>query len=220
MQKINSVEKETKQAPVTFYAEMTPNPSTMKFVANIALIDYGKTVEYATVEETEDSPLATRLFSFPFVTKVFISNNFITLTKNDSIEWQDVFSEIREYVTNYMVSGHPVFKDSAKLSESVEEKVENEAATPTESNSVITHVEPKSDKELQIVQILEEYVRPAVESDGGAIHFSKYEPGKLTVVLKGACSGCPSSSQTLKNGIQGLFDQMMPEVKEIVALEE
>lgn len=210
------MQKEKKQVPVSIYAEMTPNPSTMKFVADILLIENGKTVEYTKIEDTENAPLAARLFSFPFVTEVFISSNFITISKNNSIDWQDVFGEIREYISNYLLTGHPIFTEEAGFSET--DSSTNE--TSKIEGAIITHVQPTSEIELRIVEILEEYVRPAVENDGGAIHFSKYEPGKLTVVLKGACSGCPSSSQTLKNGIQGLFDQMMPEVKEIVALEE
>lgn len=210
------METEKKQVPVTIYAEMTPNPATMKFVADILLIQDGKTVEYNSIEETEGAPLAARLFSFPFVTSVFISGNFVTVTQNLSVDWQDIFGELREYISNYIITGHPIFTEEAVLEDAVEEK----KSEPGLVEATITHVQPESETELRIVQILEEYVRPAVESDGGAIHFNKYADGKLTVVLKGACSGCPSSSQTLKNGMQGVFDQMMPEVKEIVALEQ
>jgi len=210
------MEKEKKPVPVTIYAEMTPNPATMKFVADILLIQGGKTVEYNSIEETEEAPLAARLFSFPFVTSVFISGNFVTVTQNLSVDWQDIFGELREYISNYILTGHPIFTEDAILNDSPDV---NESSSVKEE-AIITHVQPQSEIELKIVELLEEYVRPAVESDGGAIHFNKYEDGKLTVVLKGACSGCPSSSQTLKNGMQGVFDQMMPEVKEIVALEQ
>ena len=203
-----------KQVPISIYAESTPNPATMKFVASSVLVPNGTSAEYTSAQEATDSPLAARLFSFPFVTGVFLSSNFITLTKNDLVEWQEVFGELRDYITNYIVTGHPIFSDDFKG---------QQPAEPTEKASENTlpksAILPANEMEERIVNLLEEYVRPAVESDGGAIEFNKYEEGKLTVVLKGACSGCPSSTQTLKNGIQGLFDQMMPEVKEVVALE-
>ena len=205
---------EEKNIPVSVYAESTPNPKTMKFVANIGLISNGATVEYTSIEETTKAPFAARLFSFPFVTGVFISGNFVTISKNDSIEWQEVFAELREYITNYLATGHPIFD------EVIEEKNTDISAEPSEETiEHLEHVEPTNDLEKKIVELLEEYVRPGVESDGGAIHFRKFEGGVLSVVLKGACSGCPSSTVTLKNGIQTLFTQMLPEVKEVVAIE-
>jgi Fe-S cluster biogenesis protein NfuA len=209
---------ESNKVPVAIYAESTPNPATMKFVASIALLPAGASVEFTSAEETTDAPLAARLFSFPFVTGVFIASNFITLTKNDLVEWQEVFGEIREYITNYLLTGHPVFSDD--FAKNMSNKEGSVAQTENETEQVNTAaVSPQNEMEEKIVNILEEYVRPAVESDGGAIEFNNYAEGKLTVVLKGACSGCPSSTMTLKNGIQGLFDQMLPEVKEVVALE-
>ena len=203
-----------KQVPISIYAESTPNPATMKFVASSVLVPNGTSAEYTSAQEATDSPLAARLFSFPFVTGVFLSSNFITLTKNDLVEWQEVFGELRDYITNYIVTGHPIFSDDFKGQQPAEPTEKASENTPPKSAIL-----PANEMEERIVNLLEEYVRPAVESDGGAIEFNKYEEGKLTVVLKGACSGCPSSTQTLKNGIQGLFDQMMPEVKEVVALE-
>lgn len=209
--------EETKKVPVSVYAESTPNPGTMKFVTNLTLVNAGRTVEYNSVEETENAPLAARLFSFPFVTGVFFAGNFISIKKNDLVEWQEVFGELRDYITNYITTGHDIFTIEPEGEKIIESSGEEKKP---EITATIDHVPPSNDVEERIIGILEEYVRPAVENDGGAIHFNKYEEGKLTVVLKGACSGCPSSTVTLKNGIQGLFDSMMPEVKEIVALED
>lgn len=209
------MEKVEQKLPVSVYAEITPNPATMKFVCSISLTPQGTSAEFTSPESTKEAPLAARLFSFPFVTGVFISNNFITVTKNDLVEWQEVFGEVREYIGNYLSTGHEVFTAPPQANEQVK-------TAPAEAHADINAPQqPSTEMEHKIVQILEEYVRPAVESDGGAIDFHSYDGnGKLTVILKGACSGCPSSSVTLKNGIQGLFTQMLPEIQEIVALEE
>lgn len=203
--------------PVSVYAESTPNPSTMKFVTNKNLVPGGGMVEYNSAEEAEKAPIAARLFSFPFVEGVFLSGNFITVTKNDLVEWQDVFAELREYITNYLITGHPILEESVEVEKKSSEEKGESAQAPFIQES---HKIPENELEEKIVEILEDYVRPAVESDGGAIHFRKFEEGKLSVALKGSCSGCPSSTMTLKNGIEGIFQQMMPEVKEVVALEE
>ncbi|MCB0481721.1 MAG: NifU family protein [Flavobacteriales bacterium] len=205
---------EKKKLPVTVYAESTPNPKTMKFVTNFLFVKNGGIVEFNSAEEAEKAPLAARLFTFPFVTGVFFSSNFITLAKNDLVEWHDVFGEIRDYLSNYLTTGHPVFNDEPQVA-----KEETKKAEAPHISAQMAHQEPQNDLEKRIVELLEEYVRPAVEADGGAIHFRKFEAGTLSVVLKGSCSGCPSSTVTLKNGIQGLFNQMMPEVKEVVAIE-
>lgn len=207
---------EKKKLPVHVYAESTPNPHTMKFVTNIMFVPNGGIVEINSVEEADKAPLAARLFTFPFVTGVFFTSNFVTIAKNDLVEWSDVFGELRDYLSNYLTTGHPIFDEEPTLKVEQEEKKE---AAPS-AMSLTSHHEPQNDLEKRIVELLEEYVRPAVESDGGAIHFRKFEEGTLSVVLKGSCSGCPSSTVTLKNGIQGLFNQMMPEVKEVVAIEE
>lgn len=200
-----------KKTPVTIYAEMTPNPATMKFVANMALINYGVTVEYTSEEECQDAPLAQRLFSFPFVKSVFIASNFVTITKEDFIEWDDVVLEVREYLTNYLMAGNPVF-DKPPV------QTQHQSCNEEEKFIRVTQT-PQNEAEEKIVNILEEYVRPAVEGDGGAIHFKSYADGILTVKLSGSCSGCPSATQTLKGGIQNLFERMMPEVKDVVAEE-
>lgn len=192
------------------YAEMTPNPSTMKFVADKLLIENGGVAEFTDVSQTAGAPLAARLFTFPFVKGVFFAANFVTITKNNLVEWDDVVLEVREYLTNYLNAGNDVF---SKRPAQVEVQGNNTQAAGEE-------IHPSTPTEERIVDILEEYVRPAVEGDGGAIHFKSYQDGVLTLTLKGSCSGCPSSTITLKSGIQSLFDRMLPEVKEVVAQEE
>jgi len=191
------------------YAEVTPNPATMKFVANHLLTDEGKVYEFDSEADASGAPLAARLFSFPFVQKVFIAQNFITLSKIDGIEWEDVMLELREYISNYLNAGQPVVTQAA----------ESDQGDETAAVEETSHAKTEGPLEERIVDILDEYVRPAVEGDGGAIHFKSFDEGTLNVVLKGACSGCPSSSLTLKSGIQALFDRMLPEVKEVVAEE-
>ena len=198
----------TKIIPVSIYAEMTPNPSTMKFVANRLIIENGGVVEYNDPDETKNSPLAARLFNFPFVTALFISGNFITITKNDIIEWDDVMTELREYIQEYLNSGSPVFNAPV-----------DPAITLNKEDVSFENTMPETEIEKQIVSVLEEYVKPAVERDGGAIHFKSFKEGVVSVVLRGSCSGCPSSSITLKNGIEALMTRMVPEVKEVVAYE-
>ncbi|MEX2595298.1 MAG: NifU family protein [Salibacteraceae bacterium] len=199
----------TKTLPFMIYAEVTPNPATMKFVANHLLTENGNVYEFNNESETQKAPLAQRLFSFPFVTKIFIAQNFISLTKMEGIEWDEVILELREYISNYLNAGQPVFLDGA----------EDEQKSDTEEIGITDHAKADTPIEEKIVEILDEYIRPAVEGDGGAIHFKSFEQGTLNVVLKGACSGCPSSSVTLKAGIKALFDRMLPEVKEVVAEE-
>ena len=190
----------------SIYAESTPNPTTMKFVANRMLIEPGSRVELHAQDDVSKYPIAARLFSFPFITKVFLSDNFIALSKTEHVEWSDVHLELREYIANYLTAGHPVEDKTVELPKKIVEAKEL--------------VKPEGPVEERIVSILDDYVRPAVAGDGGAIDFKSFEEGKLTVTLKGACSGCPSSTLTLKSGIENIFKQMMPEITEIVAEEE
>jgi NFU1 iron-sulfur cluster scaffold homolog, mitochondrial len=206
---------EQKKIPVAVYSEMTPNPSTMKFVANKMLIEDGATAEYLSLEDTKDSSkLAEELFQFPFVKGVFIARNFITITKNDRIKWEYVTNELRVFITNYLSVNLNV------VTKLPEPKVKEEVK---EDKTISQTIEPiiNSDNDRAIVDLLEEFVRPAVEGDGGAIHFQSFdeETGKVTVVLKGACSGCPSSTATLKGGIENLLRNHIPQVREVVALE-
>lgn len=199
-----------KTLPYMIYAEVTPNPATMKFVANHLLTQNGAIYEFNQESETKLAPFAQRLFSFPFIKKVFITQNFITLTKIDGLEWDEVMLELREYISNYLNAGQPLFDENIES---------NNNNISTEEQGITDHAKADTPLEERIVEILDEYIRPAVEGDGGAIHFKSFEDGKLNVVLKGACSGCPSSSITLKAGIKALFERMLPEVKEVVAEE-
>ena len=192
--------------PTSLYAESTPNPLVVKFVANRILVDQN-IYEFNNRAEASSSPLALELFGFPFVDKVFLSNNFISITKKDNgIEWNDIIVEMREFMREYLVDGGTVI---------------NENASPKKSKTV-THKEELvrefSDIEKKIADLLDEYVRPAVEQDGGFISLKKFEKGIVTVSLQGACSGCPSSTITLKSGIEGMLKREMPEeIVEVVA---
>jgi NFU1 iron-sulfur cluster scaffold homolog, mitochondrial len=206
---------ETQKVPVAVYAESTPNPATMKFVANKLLIEDGATVEYTSPQAAKASLLASQLFNFPFVAGVFIAGNFVTITKNNMAEWMDVTLDLREFIKDFLSSGKEVL--SAPLVIGGDHAGQATIVSPVDP--VLNDSHPKTEIEHRIVELLEEYIRPAVEQDGGAIHFKSFENGTLKVVLRGACSGCPSSTVTLKAGIQGLFQRMLPEVKEVVAEE-
>ena len=166
---------ETQEMPITIYSEMTPNPNTMKFVANKMLVQEDIVVEYSNASEAKgSSAIAEELFAFPFVKGVFIARNFITVSKMPAIEWDDITLELRLFIADSL-------------------------------------------KQNQVVNLLEEFVRPAVENDGGAIHFKSFSEGIVTVILKGSCSGCPSSTATLKGGVEQLLKSHLPDVKEVVA---
>jgi len=196
----------------TVYAESTPNPKVMKFVANRAIIQ-GNSVEFMNLDEAKNSPLAIKLFHFPFVKEVFIARNFVSLTKYEMMEWEDIVMELREFIREYLADGGVV----------VEEVLETVSATETstEASPELEEVKPEElgEIETRIVDILEEYVTPAVESDGGNIRFISYEEGKVSVLLQGACSGCPSSTVTLKQGIESILKKMLPTlINEVVAI--
>jgi Fe-S cluster biogenesis protein NfuA len=193
--------------PVTVYTEMTPNPTTMKFVANKYLLISGDSVEFVSRKEAKGfSPIAEALFDFPFVKNVFIAANFITITKTDNVPWDFITMELREFIKEWISAGKDV------LIQMPQPKVtENElAGKKIEFNA--------SDYDDPIKALLDQYVRPAVENDGGAIDFLGFEDGKVTVQLKGSCAGCPSSTATLKGGIENLLKNHLPEVKEVVAI--
>ena len=187
---------------ISIYTEMTPNPETMKFVAN-KLLYPGKSIDFPDAETARPSPLASELFGFPFIKAVFIASNFVTLTKTSETEWSDVIPSIREFLKEYLQEGKPIV---------IEEEV---AAMKTESSNVADADD--SDVVKRIKELLDNYVRPAVEMDGGAIQFKSYDAGIVNLMLQGSCSGCPSSMITLKAGIEGMMKRMIPEVKEVVA---
>ncbi len=199
--------EKTDIAPHAIYAESTPNPSTMKFVSNRYLIVDGEQYEFSLEDDQSNSPLAAKLLNLPFVSKVFIASNFVAVTKTDIIEWEDVIHQMRDMLSEFLNKDGKVIIQSKK--EEISE--ENEVSGKSESDF--------SDMEKKVANILNEYVRPAVESDGGAIELHSVESGKVKVVLKGACSGCPSSTMTLKNGIENMLQEMLPgEVKEVEAI--
>jgi Fe-S cluster biogenesis protein NfuA len=196
----------------TVYAESTPNPKVMKFVANRAIIQ-GDSVEFMNIDEAKNSPLAVKLFHFPFVKEVFIARNFVSLTKYDLMEWEDVVMETREFIREYLENGGVVVEEI--------EVTTSETSNTEETSTKLEEVKPEElgEIETRIVEILEEYVTPAVESDGGNIKFISYEEGKVSVLLQGACSGCPSSTVTLKQGIENILKKMLPTlVSEVVAI--
>ena len=188
---------------VSIYTEMTPNPETMKFVAN-KLLYPGKSVDFKNEESATASPLAMQLFTFPFIKSVFIASNFVTLTKTDDTEdWQDVIPSVKQFLKEYLEEGNEIINE------------EELAARKTESTNEI-HIND-GDVVKRIKELLENYVKPAVEMDGGAIQFLSYENGTVNLMMQGSCSGCPSSMITLKAGIEGMMKRMIPEVKEVVA---
>lgn len=196
--------------PVTVYAEMTPNPSTMKFVANKHLMGAGDSAEFNSMAETRGfSPLAEELFNLPFVQGVFIASNFITVTKTDNLSWDFITMELREFIRTWLSEGKEVLVQMPSKNNTEKEG----------SKQPLKTFEP-SEYDDAIRGLLDEYVRPAVENDGGAIDFRGYENGIVTVVLRGSCAGCPSSTATLKGGIESLLKQHLPEVQEVIAENE
>ena len=189
---------------ISIYTEMTPNPETMKFVAN-KLLYPGKSVDFQDESQAGPSPLAKELFSFPFIKSVFIASNFVTLTKINETDWDDVIPTIRQFLKEYLEEGKSVIN-------------EDEVTVHQTDGNIISADD--DDVVKRIKELLENYVKPAVEMDGGAIQFKSYEHGKVNLMLQGSCSGCPSSMITLKAGIEGMMKRMIPEVKEVVAKAE
>ncbi len=181
---------------VNIYLEANPNPNSLKFVTDRMLVDEGIVKDYPDIESTKDSLIAKKLFSFDYVDRVFIMSNFITITKNNQVHWDNIKLELRNFIKKHIEDGNKI----------VEIK-------PQEKKKVL------SDKEIdkKIINILDEYIKPAVEQDGGAIQFESFDKGKVKVSLQGACSGCPSSMITLKSGIEKLLKRFVPEVEEVVA---
>ncbi|WP_318309561.1 NifU family protein [Flagellimonas crocea] len=195
-----------KKQPITVYAEVTPNPAVMKFVSNKRIVP--STYEFKNIDEAKDSPLAKELFHLPFVKEVFMDENYVSVTKYEVADWEEINMQLREFIRDYLADGKDVVTAEAiqKSKETVEQK-----KTGADYD----------DTSLQIIDILEEYVKPAVAGDGGNILFQSYEEesGTVSVILQGACSGCPSSTFTLKNGIETMLKNMMGEkIKEVVAL--
>ena len=201
-------QKTSKKEAIEVYAEVTPNPAAMKFETNKALTQTD--VEFKNIDEASgSSPLAQEIFNFPFVKEVFISDNYISVTKYDMVEWNDVHGEVRSFIKEYLAAGKTIINELPKKE------------TGTAENKVEAPKVVLEGISAQIVDILDEYIKPAVAADGGNIVFRSYneENKVVSVVLQGACSGCPSSTATLKNGIENLLKEMLPnQINEVVAI--
>jgi len=193
--------------PVMIYTEQTPNPESLKFVTNKML--YKGTADFRESSLAKDwSPLATNLFELPYVKGVYICNNFVTITKEFNFSWEDIMLKLKEHIKGYVSDGKIILNEGfAAAMEKIEaEKGVGYAYTGEEAELV-----------KKIKDLIDTYVKPAVEMDGGNIEFKAFDQGKVTVELQGSCSGCPSSSVTLKAGIEGMLKRMVPEVTEVVA---
>ena len=178
------------------YLESNPNPNSLKFVADFMLLPEGVSYDFPTKESAKNAPLASQLLEYDYVERVFYMSNFITVTKSETVEWEDVKFGLKELIKNFLDSGEPIIKDEAP----------QELFDENDSETV-----------KKIKGILDEYIRPAVEQDGGAIAFHSYQEGVVKVLLQGSCSGCPSSTVTLKAGIENLLKRMLPDVQSVEA---
>ena len=189
---------QTAPKAISIYLESNPNPNSLKFVVNEMLVPEGMSFDFPGPESAQDAPLAQELFMYPFVERVFYMSNFVTVTKKEDVEWLEIQSTLRDHIQKFLESGKLIL-DSKTPSTAPEEE---------ETETI-----------KKIKSILDEYIRPAVEQDGGAITYHSFHDGVVTVTLQGSCSGCPSSTVTLKAGIENLFKRMMPdEVKGVEAL--
>ena len=186
-----------KKTPISIYSESTPNPAVLKFVANKKLVDFQ--IEFNSIDECQDSPLALKLFNFPFVKSIFIDENFISITKYDIASWDEITLTIRNFIKEYIEHGNPIITKDFKKEPPIEQENLDETSK-------------------EIISILDEYVKPAVASDGGNILFKSYDEKtkSVSVILQGACSGCPSSTVTLKNGIENMLKEMLHGKVEVV----
>ncbi len=178
---------------ITVYSEATPNPESMKFVINKMILP-NDSVDFRVKEKATDSPLASALFEIPYVNGVFIMNNFVSITRVPATEWADAIPVLKDFIKAYIESEKPIINPKKVVSQ-----------------------EDLDSLEGKIIRLLDEYVKPAVEMDGGAIDFKSFKDGVVTVQMKGSCSGCPSSTMTLKSGIENLLKRMVPEVESVEA---
>ena len=191
----------------SLYAESTPNPEVMKFVSNRMIAD--KNVELLSAESAKNITIARELFNFPFVKSVFLSSNFISITKTENIKWENIAMQLRIFILEFLNKSETVINYT--------ENIDETSISDSSNNKSVVKKEFEGDAK-EIEQILEEYIKPAVESDGGSITLDSFENGIVTVNLSGACSGCPSSTITLKQGIESLLKQKLGDkVQEVIA---
>ncbi len=186
---------------IEIYTEMTPNPESLKFVTNRQILPNFQ-LDFRTKDLSSGSELAKTLFEIPFVSGVFIANNFVTVSKKSEFEWFEITPELKDSITKFLQSGKKPVEDSL-LPKDILQEQKSEAAN--------------EDPETKIKDLLDKYVKPAVQMDGGHIEFKSFEHGVVTLSLQGSCSSCPSATLTLKSGIEGLLKRMVPEVEEVIA---
>lgn len=194
---ITPSENKTQKQPITVYGETTPNPAALKFVVSRMLTK--NSIEFKNIDETAASPLAQELFKFPYVKEVFIDENYISVTKYEINDWQEITLELRTFIKQYIENGGTVLDESLLADRVEQETIKTQNFDKLDVTS------------QQIINILEEYVKPAVQADGGNIAFESYDEATKTakVILQGACSGCPSSTFTLKSGIENMLKSML-----------
>jgi Fe-S cluster biogenesis protein NfuA len=190
-------QEKNKKQPITVYGESTPNPSALKFVVSRMLTK--NAIEFKNIDETAASPLAKELFKFSYVKEVFMDENYISVTKYEINNWEEITLELRSFIKQYIENGGVVLDESLLVAHAELEKTKTENFDNLDTTS------------QQIINILEEYVKPAVQADGGNIAFESYDETDKTVkvILQGACSGCPSSTFTLKSGIENMLKSML-----------
>lgn len=199
------MEQEIKRAPVMLYTEQTPNPEALKFVTNVPL--YMGIADFKDADlAAQWSPMANSLMQLPYVKSVYFNNNYVTITKEFNYDWEEVKLKLKDFIKNYIQDGGVVITPGFDAHQVEQEKAANSA----------TFSGADGELALKIKQLIDTYVKPAVEGDGGNIEFQRYEAGTVYVQMQGSCSGCPSSSVTLKSGIEGMLKRMVPEVKEVV----
>ena len=187
----------TAKLPLSVYGEITPNPSALKFVVSRMLTK--QAVEFKSIDDTAASPLAKELFNFPYVKEIFIDENYVSVTKYDVYEWNDITIELRSFIKQYVENGGTVIDEDLIIQ------------TPQQEKQQLANFDNLDTTSQKIINILEEYVKPAVAADGGNILFDSYDPidKRVKVVLQGACNGCPSSTFTLKSGIENMLKDML-----------
>ena len=202
------MENTATKSPVMLYTEQTPNPESLKFVTNRML--FKGTADFREEELAKEwSPLGTALFELPYVKGVYICNNFVSVTKEFNYSWEDIMLKLKDFIKKFVENGGEIVTEGFEVAMAKIEEERGASYEYTEDQAIIVQ---------KIKDLIDTYVKPAVEMDGGNIEFKSFDSeGIVTVVLQGACSGCPSSTVTLKSGIEGMLKRMVPEVKEVVS---